>query len=41
MDEQKILKITDLVDEPAVIRCPHCNMSKGAKMPHEWIGRLL
>jgi len=24
-----------------VIACPHCNMSKGAKMPHEWIGRLL
>lgn len=24
-----------------VISCPKCNMSKGAKMPHEWIGRLL
>jgi 5-methylcytosine-specific restriction endonuclease McrA len=24
-----------------VISCPHCNLSKGAKMPWEWIGRLL
>lgn len=23
------------------ISCPKCNMSKGAKYPHEWIGRLL
>lgn len=24
-----------------VIACPSCNLSKGGKMPHEWIGRLL
>lgn len=24
-----------------VISCPICNLSKNAKMPHEWIGRLL
>lgn len=24
-----------------VIACPKCNLSKGAKMPHEWNGRLL
>ncbi len=24
-----------------VISCPKCNMSKGSKMPWEWIGRLL
>lgn len=24
-----------------VIACPRCNLSKGAKMPHEWSGRLL
>lgn len=24
-----------------VIACPQCNMSKGAKLPHEWNGRLL
>lgn len=24
-----------------VIACPRCNNSKGAKLPHEWIGRLL
>lgn len=23
------------------IACPSCNLSKGAKLPHEWIGRLL
>lgn len=24
-----------------VISCPQCNQSKGAKLPHEWCGRLL
>jgi 5-methylcytosine-specific restriction endonuclease McrA len=24
-----------------VIACPHCNDSKGAKLPQEWAGRLL
>jgi len=24
-----------------VITCPRCNLSKGSKLPHEWIGRLL
>jgi 5-methylcytosine-specific restriction endonuclease McrA len=29
--------------ENIVIACPHCNLSKHARMPHEWIqgGRLL
>jgi len=26
--------------ENLVISCPTCNLSKGNKMPHEWIGRL-
>lgn len=26
--------------ENIVISCPHCNQSKGAKLPHEWCGRL-
>jgi len=24
-----------------VLACPKCNLSKGSKLPHEWIGRLL
>lgn len=30
-------------NDPAnlVIACPHCNTSKGAKLPQEWAGRLL
>lgn len=24
-----------------VISCPHCNTSKGSKLPHEWNGRLM
>jgi hypothetical protein len=24
-----------------VLSCPTCNLSKGAKFPHEWIGRLI
>lgn len=27
--------------ENIVCACETCNSSKGAKMPHEWIGRLL
>lgn len=27
--------------ENIVISCPHCNLSKGAKLPQEWNGRLL
>lgn len=23
------------------LTCPHCNMTKGARLPHEWNGRLL
>lgn len=27
--------------ENIVVACPHCNRSKGTKLPHEWNGRLL